>query len=157
MWYMKNIKYNGQQILSMKLNGQYPFFDICKHIPFSLKMCCKFFKISENICKTELNHSQIQRLYDYLGSERFIETIKNSKEFNKYIFNDVASLSELYYKYDKNMYSIDTLKTFLERKQISEFCTLGSLMYKVQKKIMEDNDINYSILPPDLFEKIRSN
>jgi len=94
-------------------------------------MCCKFFKISENICKTELNHSQIQWLYDYLGSEKFINTIKNSEEFNKYIFNDVASLSELYYKYDKNMYSIDTLKPLLEWKSISEFCTLGSLMYKI--------------------------
>lgn len=124
LWKMTNVSFNGNQILGMTLNGQYGFFDLCKHLNTSLKSACASFKVSSQIAKTELNHVIMQRLFDQLGEEKYVQMLKNSPEtgaFKKYILNDVASLSALYFIYEFTFLKIKAIGEIMKSKQMHSF------------------------------------
>lgn len=129
-----NVSFNGNQILTMAINGQYGFFDLCKHLTCSLTTACSSFKISDKIAKTELNHVVIQRLFEKMGEEAFIKMLKDAPEsgvFKKYIINDVASLSVLYYTYENTFAQIGDVKEIFGKKGLTNIKTLGSLVWKI--------------------------
>lgn len=46
------------------------------------------------------NHYEIQKLYENLGEEKFIEYIQNDQNATEYLKNDVLSLRELFLKFN---------------------------------------------------------
>lgn len=122
---VREVFYNGSQLLNFRINGRHNCFDIRKHLMGSLKKNCKDFRI-ESCAKKEFNHNTAQDLYDKGELIDFITGNDELKEYNEY---DVLSTAVLYARYSNAL--VDIPATKLYGKDIYQVKTIGSLIYKV--------------------------
>jgi len=122
---VKNIFYNGSQLLNFYIDGRHSFFDIRKHLVGSLDANCKSFKI--NCCaKKSFDHSKAQFLHQ---DNQLIDFITGNEELKEYNEFDVLATAVLFQKYRSALLDIPTTHEYA--KNLKEHTTIGSLVYKV--------------------------
>lgn len=146
---VKNIFYNGSQLLNFYIDGRHSFFDIRKHLVGSLDANCKSFKI--NCCaKKSFDHSKAQFLHQ---DNQLIDFIMGNEELKEYNEFDVLSTAVLFEKYRQALLDIPTTAEYA--KNLKEHTTIGSLVYKVfndhtqQFKLKDDKN-----KPKQMFGKL---
>jgi hypothetical protein len=86
-----------------------------------------------------------------------LEDSPKDSVFKKYILNDVASLSALYFTYEFTFRDIPVVNEIMGHKQMHSFKTLGGLVWKLQKKQFESCKVEFKDLTTEEFEMIRTN
>lgn len=137
-----DLLYNGNQMLSFKLNGRHTPYDIKKHLVGSLASNCDAFKVPSEYSKISgFSHDSIQQLYNS-DKENFINNIKDNEEITKYNDNDVLSLGYLFIKYYKAMTNIDPIKfSFLNGEEFIKYGTIGGVIMKIAEQHWEKTGI----------------
>jgi hypothetical protein len=110
-------------------------FDLCLHMPGSLKNNCKAFGVADDKSKGDFDHKKIQSWDD-------VEKFRN--EWQPYLRLDIISMRELYLKYSKSVY--DEFKV-----NVNKFITLSSLAYNIWRQTIGENDIINLPYDIDLF------
>lgn len=124
---VRNIFYNGSQLLNFSFDGRHTLFDIRKHLVGSLASNCKSFKI--NCCaKKSFNHALAQTLHH---DEKLLDYINGNKELREYNEYDVLATAVLFQRYRAALMSIPSTKKYGEN--LKEHITIGSLIYSVFK------------------------
>jgi len=122
---VKNIFYNGSQLLNFKIDDRHSFFDIRKHLVGSLDANCKSFKI--NCCaKKSFDHSKAQFLHQ---DNKLIDFITGNEELKEYNEFDVLATAVLFQKYRQALLNVPTTAEYA--KNLKDHTTIGSLVYKV--------------------------
>ena len=122
---VKNIFYNGSQLLNFYIDERHSFFDIRKHLVGSLDANCKSFKI--NCCaKKSFDHSKAQFLHQ---DNQLIDFITGNEELKEYNEFDVLATAVLFEKYRQALLNISTTAEYA--KNLKDHTTIGSLVYKV--------------------------
>jgi len=132
---INDIFYNGTQLLNFKINGRHHTFDLNKHLSGSLRNNCESFKI--NCCKKIFfDHNKAQQLY---LNDKLIDFITNNQELKEYNEFDVLATAVLFKKYQIAIQQIQPTEKFADN--ISDFKTIGSLIYNVFENHLSDNNI----------------
>ena len=122
---VREIFYNGTQLLNFKISGRHSTFDIHKHLMGSLSANCKSFKI--NCCaKKSFNHDKAQQLHEKSELINFITGNEELKEYNEF---DVLATAVLFCKYREALKNIEATKKYSF--DLHNVKTIGSLIYKV--------------------------
>lgn len=50
--------------MNITINSKHRMFDLCLHLGCSLRQACASFKIDSQYSKTELDHKDVQNMYD---------------------------------------------------------------------------------------------
>jgi hypothetical protein len=134
---VKNIFYNGSQLLNFDFDGRHTLFDIRKHLVGSLANNCKSFKI--NCCaKKSFNHALAQTLHHNDGLLDYINGNEELREYNEY---DVLATAVLFQRYRDALKTIPSTAKYGEK--LKDNITIGSLIYSVfkdhQKTLTEGN------------------
>jgi len=126
-------------------------FDLCLHLGCSLKNACSSFKIDSQYSKTELDHKDVQNMYDN-DWDLFISNLTNNEQFMKYVYNDVISLKLIYDKYNENIseciYKLNQTVFTDNKNKVSydEICNImtgGALAYKLTESGFKQNKITF--------------
>ena len=124
---VRNIFYNGSQLLNFSFDGRHTLFDIRKHLVGSLANNCKSFKI--NCCaKKSFNHALAQTLHH---DDKLLEYINGNEELREYNEYDVLATAVLFQRYRDALMTIPSTKKYGEN--LKEHITIGSLIYSVFK------------------------
>ena len=122
---VRDIFYNGSQLLNFYISGRHNTFDIHKHLMGSLKDNCDSFKI--NCCaKKSFDHDVSQQ--KYLNGE-LIDWITNNEELREYNEYDVLATAVLFCKYRRALENTEAMKPYAPI--LHDIKTVGSLIYKV--------------------------
>jgi hypothetical protein len=150
-----DLLYNGNQMLSFKLNGRHTPYDIRKHLVGSLADNCEAFKVPAEFSKISgFSHDAIQQLYND-DEENFINNIKNNEEITKYNDNDVLSLGYLFIKYYKAMTAIDPKKfSFLNGEEFIKYGTIGGVIMKIAELHWESKGLKLPKLNIDQYRDV---
>ena len=152
---ISDLLYNGNQMLSFKLNGRHTPYDIRKHLVGSLANNCEAFKVPMEFSKISgFSHDDIQQLYNN-DKNTFIENIKDNEEITKYNDNDVLSLGYLFIKYYKAMTAIDPVKfSFLNGEEFVKYGTIGGVIMKIAEQHWEKQGIKLPKLDIDKYRAV---
>ncbi len=135
---IRNIRYNGNQILNFQIAGRHSLFDVHKHLTGSLKECCKGFGI-KNFCKKDLSHKYAQKQYDTGTLEDSLKGVwgKKLKKYNNY---DVLSLGLLFYRYREALINVPLLKKY--GTELHKYPTIGKIIYDIFQRHIKYKNIN---------------
>jgi len=137
--------------MNITINSKHRMFDLCLHLGCSLKNACSSFKIDSQYSKTELDHKDVQNMYDN-DWDLFISNLTNNEQFMKYVYNDVISLKLIYDKYNENIseciYKLNQTVFTDNKNKVSydEICNImtgGALAYKLTESGFKQNKITF--------------
>lgn len=146
---VKNVFYNGSQLLNFTLNGRHKTFDIRKHLVGSLAANCNSFKIKAG-AKKSFDHRTAQVLHD---DGKLIEYITDNSELKEYNEFDVISTAILYKKYQQALMSIESARDLA--RELYNVPTIGSFVYKIFGKHVKDIGIELPTLEKKQYEDLQ--
>jgi len=146
---VKNVFYNGSQLLNFTLNGRHKTFDIRKHLIGSLAANCKSFKIEAG-SKKSFDHRAAQVLHD---DGKLVEYISENPELQEYNEFDVISTALLYKKYQQALMEIESARDLA--KELYNVPTIGSFVYKIFGKHIKDKSIKLPTLEKQQYEDLQ--
>ena len=94
---VNNYLKNGSRLLQYSFNGN-KIFDLINFTLCSLSKACEAYKISDDKCKSEFNHTLINDWYDV---EKF------ESQVLPYLHLDLISMRELLIKFNDEIYDIE--------------------------------------------------
>lgn len=152
---IQDIQYNNNQLLNFKLNGRHTFYDLRRHLLGSLKNNCESFRLPKKFSKLDMNHNQIQNIYNKFLDEssnidqvkqrldamkKFIDDIKRMEELQKYNNNDVISLGILFAKYYSTISTVNGFEFLTD--DFTNYNTIGKIVATKFKNHTTEKKIN---------------
>lgn len=116
---IKNLILSNGAVLSFQFNGN-KVFDLYRFINSSLDSACESYQIENKKMKID-----ILRIQSWELSEKY----KN--DIVPYLKYDVLSMSELFFKFNNNIYEMDQVN-------ITQFITLSNMAYSLWQKSLKD-------------------
>lgn len=128
---VKSTNFSNGGILTADLSFGASFFDIAKHLTGTLKKCCKSFKVSSYVTKTELDHSYAQKLFD---NGTLITNTKFIEDCNEYNARDVLCLPIILKRYQDALHEISPTLNLFGYKGKKDLITIGSTIWNYTKE-----------------------
>jgi len=156
-YFLKDCFWVGSRLMNFRIDGKHTMLDLRRHIPNSLKGCCKDFGLKLENSKGELDHAVMQTKFnnnEFYNPDGSLNV--NVEELEDYNLMDVVSLAIVAQRYFDAYKAIisnvpENLINFAPKKKLNldvgnpwDHMTSSSMMFAIWSKYIRDNKIQIS-------------
>lgn len=164
-YFLRDCFWVGTKLMNFRIDGKHTTLDLRRHIPNSLKGCCKDFGLKIENSKTSFDHADIQEKFNsgmLLNEDGTVNV--NIEELEDYNLMDVVSLAIVAQRYFEAYNTIisnvpENLIKLAPKQKLDlnvgkpwEYMTSSSMMFAIWNKYIKDNKIEISNFDEEFIE-----